>query len=306
MKKKALVSGGLGFIGSHVAETLYDDGFEVLVVDDLSTGNQLNEITGVKYLIDNVVSSNAEREVMRFKPDYLFHLAALPRIQPSFEEPIRYNEANINATVRLLDIGRQIGAKAFIYSSSASVYGNPLSQPITESTPVSPLNPYAVQKYAAEQLSLLLGERWRVPVVALRYFNPFGERSYYESNNHSAYSPVIGIFETWVKQGKKLEITGDGSQRRDFIYVKDVAWANLLSAQKIEIANQHVFNVCSGTTNSIIEIAEMFTNSYTFIPARSGEAQTSWGCKCFIKQILGWDSSISVSEYISKIKNKDL
>jgi UDP-glucose 4-epimerase len=300
MRKKALVTGGLGFIGSHVAELLCEKNLEVLVVDDLSTGNELNQMRDVSYFLGSLGHPKVDLEILSFSPDYIFHLAALPRIQPSFEYPIQYNQANINATVELLELARQIKVEAFIYSSSASVYGNPDKQPITERTSISPLNPYAVQKYAGEQLALLLGEKWEVPVVALRYFNPFGERSYHPNNKDSAYSPVVGIFESCFQLGQKMKITGDGSQRRDFVYVKDVAWANLLSALKIEIANQNTFNVCSGSTQSILEIAQMFESPYEFISARMGEAEISWGCNCKISEMLEWKPTLTVQEYISR------
>lgn len=301
MKSKALVSGGLGFIGSHVVESLLEHDFEVLVIDDLSTGNSLNRIDGARYCIESLIETKAKEEILTFKPDYFFHLAALPRIQPSFDEPVKYNEININATVQLLQTAREVAAKAFIYSSSASVYGNPKHQPITESSSISPLNPYAVQKYAGEQLTLLLGAKWKVPVASLRYFNPFGERSFYPNNKDSAYSPVIGIFENCLASKKNMIITGDGTQRRDFIYVKDVARANLLSAVKIQDVNQSIFNVCSGYTYSILEIAKMFGDFYEHVEARSGEATISWGCNCLIKEKLNWTPSLSVENYIGRI-----
>jgi len=300
------VSGGLGFIGSHVVETLLEEGMEVLVVDDLSTGNMLNTISGAQYCIESVTELRSKQEILAFKPDYFFHLAALPRIQPSFDNPLKYNEVNINATVELLQTAKEVGAKAFVYSSSASVYGNPKHQPITEATAISPLNPYAVQKYAGEQLTLLLGAKWNVPVVSLRYFNPFGERSFYPSNKDSAYSPVIGIFEHCMVSQINMRITGDGNQRRDFIYVKDVARANFLTAIEIEKVNQNIFNVCSGETYSILEIAKMFGNNYEHIEARNGEATISWGCNCLIRKKINWTTSLSVVNYIRMISGPKL
>ena len=301
VKLKALVTGGLGFIGSHVVEMLCQEDFEVLVVDDLSTGNELNVIEDANYCLASLNVEKAKEEILTFRPDYFFHLAALPRIQPSFDDPLTYNSVNIDATVKLLETARDVRAKAFVYSSSASVYGNPHEQPITEGMAVSPLNPYAVQKYAGEQLTLILGAKWKVPVSSLRYFNPFGERSFYPSNKDSAYSPVIGIFESNMKSKEKMKITGDGMQRRDFIYVKDVARANLLAATRIEVANQSIFNVCSGTTFSVLEIAEMFGGPYEHVGARNGEATMSWGCNCLIIEKLGWEISLTVDRYIGGI-----
>jgi UDP-glucose 4-epimerase len=303
VRKKSVVTGGLGFIGSHVAELLADENHEVLVLDDLSTGNQKNSLPSIHYEIENYQSLTALQAVRKFAPDYIFHLAALPRIQPSYDSPLEYTNVNVIGVIPLLELSRDLNLKGFIYSSSASVYGNPRKQPILESTCINPLNPYAVQKYAAEQLLLMLGERWRVPVVSLRYFNPFGERSFHPENTDSAYSPVVGIFEHAFNNSLPLKVTGDGSQRRDFIYVKDVARANLLSANSATQIQSRIMNVCSGETTSIYEVALMFSNNIEFIPPRKGEAEVSWGCNCTISNQLGWVKSTSLRQYVNKFKS---
>lgn len=297
---KSLVTGALGFIGSHVVETLVGEGHEVLGLDDLSTGSRKNAIEGAEYEEISILNPKLESMFKNFNPDYIFHLAALPRIQPSFEEPLLHNQVNVDGTIKLLEIARNLNISAFVNSSSASVYGNPSTFPITEETFIDPLSPYALQKYAAERYVKILGDKWNIPNVSLRYFNPFGPRSFNPDSDGNAYSPVLGVFANSITQHGRIFITGDGSQSRDFIYVGDVALANLTAAKKIQEISGQIFNISSGTHQSILSIAEKFKAPIEFIPERSGEARVSWGSNEKFVQLTGWKPSLSVDEYISQ------
>jgi UDP-glucose 4-epimerase len=299
---RSVVTGALGFIGSHVVETLLENGHEVLGIDDLSTGSRQNSIEGASYVEVSILHSKSNEAITNFSPDFIFHLAALPRIQPSFEEPLIHNMANVDGTIKLLEIARDLKVRGFINSSSASVYGNPVQYPITEETPVDPLSPYALQKYSAERYTKILGLKWGIPNISLRYFNPFGERSFTGRDGGSAYSPVLGVFQDQKKQTGEILVTGTGEQSRDFVYVKDVAAANLLAANKIKDFSGEVFNVCTGKVTSINEIASKFNCTIKHIAARDGEAITSWGDNTKITKMLGWTPSIDVETYISTLE----
>jgi len=297
---KSFVTGALGFIGSHVVETLVGEGHEVLGLDDLSTGSRKNAVEGVQYEEISILNPKLESVIKNFNPNYVFHLAALPRIQPSFEEPLLHNQVNVDGTIKLLEITRNLRISAFVNSSSASVYGNPSIFPITEESLIDPLSPYALQKYAAERYVKILGDKWKIPNVSLRYFNPFGPRSFNPESEGNAYSPVLGVFTNSITQHGKIFITGDGSQSRDFIYVGDVAKANLTAAKKIHQISGQVFNISSGSHQTILSIAKKFNAPIEFIPERSGEARVSWGSSEKFIQLTGWKPSFSVDDYISQ------
>jgi UDP-glucose 4-epimerase len=300
-KERALVTGALGFIGSHVTEKLLNAGIEVFGIDDLSTGTQTNEISGANYFISSLLSDELESIVSQVKPQYVFHLAALPRIQPSFERPLEHDEANVDATIKLLSCVKGKDLIAFVNSSSASIYGNPLRFPISETEKADPLSPYAIQKYTAERYIKILGDNWQIPNVSLRYFNPFGERSFNSENRESAYSPVLGVFENQIRKFGEIQVTGDGLQSRDFVYVGDVAHANLAVARNIQAVSGQVFNVCSGSVTSILDIAKAFGVPIKHIPERRGEARISWGNPEKLISATGWKTSIGIEDYIKNL-----
>ena len=197
---RALVTGGCGFIGSHLVDLLSENNCEVLVIDDLSTGSKKNINKNAKYLYKNIIQCS-EEEFLEFSPDYLFHLAALPRIQPSFENPVLHDEVNVRASLYLFGITKRLNLKAFVYSSSSACYGDPLEFPTSEDAVINPLSPYALQKYTSERYLHILGIHYKVPVVSLRYFNVYGPRSFNPQNSYNAYSSVVGIFNERKKRG---------------------------------------------------------------------------------------------------------
>jgi len=290
---RALVTGGCGFIGSHVVEKLILEGFQVLVIDNLSTGRAEN-IHGLKPIDLITKDLNATgKDIIKFNPDYIFHLAAWPRIQPSFADPIEHDIANVHQTISLLQAARECKVKGFIYSSSSSCYGDATYTPTDENHPINPLNPYAIQKYAAERYVNVLGNKYGFPTVSLRYFNAYGTRSYNPDNIYNAYSSVIGIFNHLKATNQPLTITGDGEQRRDFVHATDIASANLFVSSRIDNLNGSVFNVGYGATHSINEVASIFGGPRIYTPMRCGEATITHADISKIRSY-GWQPTISL------------
>jgi UDP-glucose 4-epimerase len=297
---KYVVTGGAGFIGSHIVDLLISEGYSVLVIDNLSTGILSNVNPKADLHIDSMGNIESLSRVLRGY-DGVFHAAALPRIQPSFERPLEHHEANVNITLNLLLAMSKVGCNNLVYSSSSSCYGNPSQFPTPENADIRPLNPYALQKYVSEQYALILSRTLRIKVIALRYFNVYGDRSFNIQNPFNAYSSVIGIFENAKRLGRPLQITGTGNQKRDFIHVSDIARANLLAM--ISNVPSDVFNLGCGSPISILSIANFFSNNIKFIPARQGEAEITWACIDKISSILKWEPLINTENYLKKFQS---
>ena len=297
---KCIVTGGLGFIGSHVVDKLIENEHSVYVIDNLSTGSLNNQNHNAKYEIKDILNKSFLQSFFNIiKPDWIFHLAALPRIQPSFDDPFTHDEVNVIGTLNIFEAIKNVQIKALVFSSSSSVYGTPNEIPTNELAPIDPLSPYALQKYAAERYLHILGLKNNIPVVSLRYFNPYGLRSFNPKNPFNAYTSVVGIFANQKKNKTPLTITGDGLQERDFVNVKDVAEANILVAEKIHLSNQQVYNVGSGHKISILELTKLFKTDYLFLPERKGEAKVTYA---YISKLryLGWNPKYSLEEFIEK------
>jgi len=290
---KCIVTGGAGFIGSHVVDRLIDSGHPVDIIDDLSTGRRDN-------LNPKAILHEADiRDLDRLRPIFagarwVFHAAAWPRIQPSFDDPLTHEDINVGGTINCLIAARDAGVQRFLYFGSSAVYGTPDEVPTTETAAIRCYNPYALQKYTAEQYCLILGNQWGVPVVSLRMFNVYGPRSYNLGQPNSAYSPVIGIFHHLRKSGKPLTITGTGRQSRDFVHVYDVARAFLQTAQST--ISGEVFNIGSGSSDSINAIAARMSSDHVYIPERPNEALVTHASIAKIKTMIGWTPKLSLDE----------
>jgi UDP-glucose 4-epimerase len=282
-KPISLVTGGAGFIGSHLVDALIEKGHQVLVIDNLSTGKKENlNPKAIFYQLDL-------KDLEKIKPifkgvDFVFHLAAVPRLMPSIENPISAHHNNLTATINVLMAAKEAKVKKLIYSSSASVYGNQERLPLREEMKPNPLSPYAVQKYTGELYCKIFSQIFNLPTVCLRYFNVFGPRMPSEGN----YAAVIGIFLRQRKEGKPLTIVGDGEQKRDFTYVKDVVRATILAAEK-DVGGGEVINICAGKSYSIDRLAEFIGGPRVNIPSRPGEIRESWGDNSKAKKLLGWE-----------------
>lgn len=296
---KVLITGVAGFIGSNLLDYLLKHtNWEIYGVDNCSTGN----LNNISQSIDNQRFKFFKSEVKSLdslRPyNYIFHLAALPRIQPSFELINEHIEANLNSSIHLIEL--MIKEKHYpklIYSGSSAIYGTPTIIPTPETEKIDCLSPYAFQKYEFEKYLELISTRYPLNYVTLRYFNPYGPRSFNPDNPFNAYSSVVGIFLNKHKTGQQLLVTGDGSQKRDFIHVYDLAKANYLAAIHPEKINT-CFNIGYGSTLSILELAKMISNKYEFIAKREGEADITFADTTKAKKILGWTPEFKLEDYI--------
>lgn len=299
--KTALITGVSGFIGSNLLDYLLKntdwliDGY-----DNLSTGSD----SSIAHIKNESRFRFYQQDVFELdslnKYDIVFHLAALPRIQPSFELINEHIKANVLLTGHLIELMiKENHYPRFVYSGSSAIYGTPLLIPTPETERIDCLSPYAFQKYESEKYLELIATRYPIDYVVLRYFNPYGPRSFNPNNPFNAYSSVVGIFLNKKANGQKLLVTGDGSQKRDFIHVEDLAKANYLAAIHPEKINTS-FNVGYGSTLSILDLAKMIAGeNYEFIAKREGEADVTFADTQKIKSILGWTPGVSIESYLS-------
>ena len=251
--KKAIITGGAGFIGSHLVDALVNLGIQVSIIDDFSTG-KVENVNKKAYCWKQDISKVDINELTDFMKgvDTVFHLAALARVQPSIEQPLPYHDANVTGTHNLLVAASRAGVDKFIFSSSSSVYGN-ASTPTSESHPKNPISPYALHKLIGEQYCKLFSTLYDIDTVSLRYFNVYGDRM----NLEGAYRLAIPIFASQIKEGKPCTINNDGKQRRDFTYVGDVVDANIICASNKKRFSGDVFNIGNGNNTSVNELVDM-------------------------------------------------
>ncbi len=266
---RSLVTGGAGFIGSHLVERLLRDGYDVTVLDNFSTGRPDNLASVSREQRLRVIQADvAELEAIRphFQGiDRVFHLAALADIVPSIQRPLDYHRANVNGTAAVLEAARDAGVKRFVYTASSSCYGLAETFPTPEDAPIRPQYPYALTKYLGEQMALHWAQVYKLPVVSLRLFNVYGPRS----RTSGAYGAVFGVFLAQKLAGKPFTVVGDGSQTRDFTFVTDVVDAFAAAGDSPE--SGEVFNVGSGGTYSIRSLVELLGGEVTYVPKRPGE-----------------------------------
>lgn len=296
---KSLVTGGAGFIGSNLVDKLLSIGHEVVVIDNESA--ECNEKFYWNPKADNHKLDICDYEFTRDlynDVDYVFHLAAESRLQPAIENPINAVTKNAVGTCTVLQCARESGVKKVIYSSTSSAYG--LNKfPNIETDPNDCLNPYSVSKVAGEELCKLYTSLYGLKTIIFRYFNVYGERS----PTTGQYAPVIGIFLKQRNDKLPLTVVGDGSQRRDFVYVGDVVDANIIAATSECIDGEYygeVFNIGSGNNISILELANLISNDISFISERSGEAKTTLADITKAKSILDWSPKTRLEQWILK------
>ncbi len=293
---KTLVTGGAGFIGSNLVDYLLEHGHSVVCVD-----NESAECNDKFYWNDKAINVKGDVTDYKFMKnvftgvEYVFHLAAEARLQPAIKNPIEAVYKNCVGTTTVLQCAREAGVKRVVYSSTSSGYGYN-EPPNVETQPDDCLNPYSVSKIAAEKICKMYSDLYGLETVVLRYFNVFGERS----PTRGQYAPVIGIFQRQRDAGEPLTIVGDGTQRRDFIYVKDVARANYLASMMPGVRDHlgEVFNVGSGVNYSVQQIADAISDNQTYIPKREGEMDTTWSNIEKINQVIGWKPEVDVLEWI--------
>ena len=253
--KKAVVTGGAGFIGSNLVDELIKQGVEVIILDDLSTGKKENINPKAKFINCDISKTPQSLLISYIKgADVVFHTAAKARVQPSIEDPLTFNKANVDGTLNMLYASYKAKISRFVYSASSSAYGNASKFPTPEEHSTDPLSPYGLQKYIGEQYCKIFSKVYGLDTVSLRYFNVYGDRMLLEG----AYCLVLGVFAKQMLEGKPLTINNDGEQRRDFTYVGDIVNANILAATHQEQLSGDVFNIGNGDNFSVNEVAKMF------------------------------------------------
>lgn len=290
---KTLVTGGAGFIGSHLTELLLKEGHSVVVLDNFSTGrpqnlDHLKNNPNLKIHQVDIAKDPLESYFQGI--DWVFHMAALADIVPSIEKPVDYFQSNVDGTFWVLEAARKAGVKRFLYTASSSCYGIPDNYPTPETAPARPQYPYALTKYLGEQLAMHWHLVYKLPVISLRLFNVYGPRS----RTSGTYGAVFGVFLAQKIHGKPYTVVGDGSQTRDFTFVADVASA-FYTAAKSNVAGE-IMNVGSSNTYSVNRIVELLGGEKVYIPKRPGEPDCTFADISKIGKLLNWKPKVTIEE----------
>lgn len=294
----AVVTGGAGFIGSHMVDLLLERGFEVRVIDNLVGGREAN----LAQHAGNSRLSFAQRDILGLDlgdslfrdAKYVFHFAGIGDIVPSIERPTEYMATNVQGTVRVLEAARHARVAKLVYAASSSCYGL-AATPTREDHPIAPQYPYALSKYQGEMAAFHWHQVYRLPVNSIRIFNAYGTRS----RTSGAYGAVFGVFLRQKLAGKPFTVVGDGTQRRDFVYASDVAAAFLLAAETA--ASGEVYNVGAGNPQSVNTLVSLLGGDVVHIPRRPGEPDCTWADITKITTALGWQPRVSFAEGVSRI-----
>jgi len=295
---KCLVVGGAGFIGSNLGDALIERGHEVTVIDNLLTGKKENINAKAKFIEADIRNLESVKPIF-VGMDYVFHLAALSRIQISIDDPIKTNDINLNGTLNVLVAARDAKVKKFVYSASSSAYGRQLVLPWVETMSPNPISPYGLQKYVGEVYAKIFYEIYGLPTVCLRYFNIYGKRQ----PNEGAYCSVISTFLKQKQDGKTLTIVGDGKQTRDFTSVIDAVRANIMAAESETVGHGELINIGRGQPYSVNEVADMIGGPRTNIAPRF-EVSGSYADNNLAKKLLGWEPTVDLAEWIAEYKKK--
>jgi UDP-glucose 4-epimerase len=295
----AVVTGGAGFIGSHMVDLLIARGFEVRVIDNLVGGrlDNLRHHQGTNRLTVDV------RDIRDVQPgdrlfegvDYVFHFAGIGDIVPSIERPTAYMAANVLGTVHALEAARAAGVRKFVYAASSSCYGIATELPTTEHAPIGPEYPYALSKYQGEQAVMHWGQVYRLPVMSIRIFNAYGPRS----KTTGAYGAVFGVFLAQKLNGRPFTVVGDGTQTRDFVFVTDLARAFLAAAESPRA--QEIYNVGAGRPQSVNRLVELLGGEVVHVPKRPGEPDCTWADITKIGRELGWEPQVTFEAGVAEM-----
>lgn len=289
---KVIVTGGAGFIGSHVVDALLAADHEVTVIDNYSTGRAEN----IQHVADRVTAIEADiglrgAWVDAFEDiDWVLHLAALADIVPSIENPDGYFRANVDGTFNVLQAARTANVKRFVYAASSSCYGIPDHYPTVESAEMRPQYPYALTKLLGEQLVMHWAQVFDLPAISLRFFNVYGPRS----RTSGTYGAMFGVFLAQKFAQQPYTLVGDGTQTRDFTYVTDIADA-VCTAAASQVSGE-ILNVGSGATVSVNRVVELLGGDVTSVPKRPGEPDQTFADISKVKQFLGWSPKVGIEE----------
>lgn len=295
IKKKVVVVGGAGFIGSHIGDALVEHDFDVHIIDNLSAGKKEYVNPKATLHVLDIRNYNDIAPVIA-GAHAVFHLAALPRVQYSIEHPLETNEVNATGMFNILVAAQRGNVGRVIYSASSSAYGNQKTMPLTEDMPANPLSPYGLQKYLGELYSKLMSNVYKLPTVSLRYFNVYGTRY----DPEGPYALVIGKFIHQKKAGAPITITGDGTQTRDFTHVRDVVLANLLAMESSNVGKGEVINIGAGKNYSINDLAAMIGGPVEYVEARL-EPHDTLADISRAKELLGWEPQVPLEEGVKEL-----
>ena len=294
---KSLVTGGAGFIGSHIVDKLIEKGHEVIVIDaESSTVHDFFYYNPLaKYYKLDIADYEATKELYK-DVNYVFHCAAESRIQPTILNPLLTIKTNVLGTGTVLQCSREAGVLKVMYSSTSSAYGLANTPPLNEEMPDDCLNPYSVSKASGEKLCSMYTKLFGLKTVTFRYFNVYGPREPLKG----PYAPVVGLFLKQFKAGESLTIVPDGTQRRDFTHVDDVVRANMLA---MDIDHNHygeIFNVGTGTNHSVLELASLISENVKMVAPRLGEAYITLSNSSKIEKVFGWVAEKKITDYINE------
>lgn len=294
--EKVVVTGGAGFVGSHIVDALVEGGYDVHVVDNLHSGKR--EHVNPKATLHVVDIREKDSLMPIFKNvKYVFHEAALPRVQYSIEHPIDTHDVNITGLLNVLEVSRLNSVKRLVYAASSSAYGNTETLPLTETLPPNPLSPYGAQKYIGEVYCKVWSKVYGLETVSLRYFNVYGPRF----NPDGAYPLVIGLFLKKALKNEPLPITGDGNQTRDFTHIKDVVMANILAMTSDKVGAGEVINIGSSRNISINYLAGLFNRKIEYTPERL-EPKHTLADRSLAKKLLDWEPKVNFEDAIEELK----
>jgi len=296
---KTLITGGAGFIGSHLADLLIASGHEVVVIDNLSNGRKSN----IEHLLKKKnfifhkldITNMDDIEPIFVNVDWVFHLAGMADIVPSIESPKEYYDCNVTGTFNIVEASRKAGVKKIVYAASSSSYGIPDNYPTAETADIRPQYPYALTKYMGEELVMHWSQTYNIPSIVLRLFNVYGPRS----RTTGAYGAVFGVFLSQKIHNKPYTVVGDGTQTRDFTYVTDVAAAFLRAAE--ETTTSVALNVGSDNHYSVNRLVELLEGEVTYVPKRPGEPDCTYADTTRIHKVLNWKTKVSFEDGVAEM-----
>ncbi|MBM3835534.1 MAG: NAD-dependent epimerase/dehydratase family protein [Verrucomicrobia bacterium] len=304
-RKLALVTGAAGFIGSHMVDVLRENDCQVRGIDNLVGGRTRNlehrkSDPGFCLEIRDLRETKPDDKLFR-DVDYVFHFAGIGDIVPSIDRPTEYMSANVLGTVHALEAARHNSIKKFVYAASSSCYGVALELPTTENAPIAPQYPYALSKWQGEQAVLHWGQVYKMPVISLRIFNAYGPRS----RTTGAYGAVFGVFLAQKLAGKPFTVVGDGNQRRDFVFVRDIARAFQMAAESDGVGG--IYNLGAGNPQTVNRLVELLGgHEVVHLPKRPGEPDCTWADISKIRRHLGWEPRVPFEDGVATmLKNID-
>ena len=295
---KTLVTGGAGFIGSHLVDALIEKGHEVLVIDNLSAGKKEHLNPKAQFYQLDI------RDFEKIKPlfnnvNFVFHLAAIPRVPLSVKDPVGTSDVNVSGTINVFKAAVDAKVKRVIFSSSSSVYGDQQELPLRENMIPEPVSPYGLQKLVGERFAQLFTNLYQVPIISLRYFNVYGPRTDLDSD----YSLVMGKFLRLKKEKKPLTIFDDGEQTRAYCYIDDVVRATLSAARAEKIKGGEIINIGSEESYSVNHLSKLIGGEVKYLPPRAGDVRHTKAAITVAKNLLDWQPKISLEEGINKTKD---